>query len=51
MSRALFRALALPMIVAECVAQFVLHDQQWTVLFAVLILGVCTVGMIVKVRP
>ncbi|PAN01018.1 hypothetical protein CJI59_13935 [Streptomyces sp. Alain-F2R5] len=43
MSRALFLALILPVLVAECVAQFVLHDQQWTNVFALLGLAVIAV--------
>ena len=44
MSRRLFYALALPLLVAECVAQFLLHDQQMVTLFALLgfaVLAVC----------
>jgi uncharacterized protein involved in response to NO len=38
--RSLFLALFLPLLAAECVAQFVLHSQTWTNFFAVLGLGV-----------
>ncbi|WP_225642673.1 hypothetical protein [Streptomyces werraensis] len=40
MKRSLFLALFLPLLAAECVAQFVLHSQTWTNFFAVLALGV-----------
>ncbi|MEU4487364.1 hypothetical protein AB0H94_21210 [Streptomyces purpurascens] len=43
MSRTLFLALLLPLLAAECVAQFVLHDQAWTNAFALLGLGVIAV--------
>ncbi|MGQ4469338.1 hypothetical protein ACN6K6_000640 [Streptomyces violaceoruber] len=43
MSRALFLALALSLLTAGCVAQFVLHDQQWTTVFALLGLAVVAV--------
>jgi hypothetical protein len=43
MSRALFYALALPLFAAECVAQFVLQDQQWATVFALLALAVVAV--------
>lgn len=43
MSRTLFLALALPLLVAECVAQFVLHDQAWTTVFALLCFAVIAV--------
>nr|WP_010889982.1 hypothetical protein [Streptomyces flavovirens]BAK57429.1 spdB3 [Streptomyces flavovirens] len=36
MSRALMYALILPLFAAECWAQFVVHDQRWTTLFALL---------------
>lgn len=43
MTRALFLALVLPLLVAECVAQFVLHDQAWTTVFALLVFAVIAV--------
>ncbi|MFJ4562106.1 hypothetical protein ACIP4Q_39375 [Streptomyces massasporeus] len=43
MNRAVFLALALPLLVAECVAQFVLDDQTLTTVFALLCLGVIAV--------
>jgi hypothetical protein len=43
MTRALFLALVLPLLVAECVAQFVLHDQAWTNVFALLAFAVIAV--------
>ncbi|MFF7895979.1 hypothetical protein ACFZDI_29510 [Streptomyces sp. NPDC007907] len=43
MTRTLFLALVLPLLAAECVAQFVLHDQAWTNVFALLGLGVIAV--------
>lgn len=46
MSRSLMYALVLPLLVAECWAQFVAHDQQWTTVFAVLALGVLAVRRI-----
>lgn len=45
MSRTLFLALLLPLLVAECFAQFVLHDQSWTNVFALLDLGVIAVRL------
>lgn len=36
MSRPFFLALVLPLLAAECIAQFVLHDQELTTLFALL---------------
>ena len=43
MSRALFYALALPLLGAEIWAQFVMGDQQFTALFALLALAVVAV--------
>lgn len=43
MTRSLFLALVLPLLVAECVAQFVLHDQAWTTVFALLCFAVIAV--------
>lgn len=43
MNRRLFLALFLPLLAAECVAQFVLHNQHLTELLAVLGLGVIAV--------
>jgi hypothetical protein len=43
MSRALFLVLVLPLLAAECVAQFVLHDQELTTLAALLALAVVAV--------
>jgi hypothetical protein len=42
-SRFLFYALALPLLAAECVAQFVWHDQAWTTVFALLTLAVIAI--------
>lgn len=46
MSRALTYALALPLLAAECLAQFVAHDPRWTAVFAVLTLGVVAVRLV-----
>lgn len=43
MSRALLYALILPLLAAECWAQFVAHDQRWTTVLALLGLGVLAV--------
>jgi hypothetical protein len=43
MSRALMYVLVLPLLAAEVWAQFVAHDQQFVLLFAVLGLGVLAV--------
>jgi hypothetical protein len=43
MSRTVFFVLVLPLLVAECVAQFVLHDQAWTTVFALLAFAVIAV--------
>lgn len=43
MSRTLFLALVLPILAAECVAQFALHDQQWTTVCALLGLAVVAI--------
>lgn len=43
MTRTLFLALTLPLLAAECVAQFVWHDQAWTTVFALLIFAVIAV--------
>lgn len=43
MSRTLFLALFLPLLAAECVAQWALHSQAWTNVFALLALGVIAV--------
>lgn len=43
MTRSLFLALVLPLLVAECVAQFLLHDQELTDLFALLALAVVAI--------
>jgi hypothetical protein len=45
MSRALFLALFLPLLAAECVAAYVLHDQQWTTVLALLGLAVVAVRL------
>ncbi|MFJ9858883.1 hypothetical protein ACIRVN_15520 [Streptomyces albogriseolus] len=51
MSRALFLALVLPLLAAECVAQFVLHDQAWTTVFALLAFAVIAVRWALRPRP
>ncbi|MGW1496821.1 hypothetical protein [Streptomyces sp. NPDC002402] len=43
MNRGLMYALALPLLAAEVWAQFAVHDQRWTTVFAVLALGVLAV--------
>lgn len=43
MSRTLFLALVLPLLAAECVAQFALHDQAWTTVFALLALAAAAI--------
>ncbi|MFF7310537.1 hypothetical protein [Streptomyces sp. NPDC008137] len=43
MTRALFLVLVLPLLAAECVAQFVLRDQEWATVFALLALAVIAV--------
>jgi len=43
MTRRLFFALFLPLLAAECVAKFVMHDQAWTIVFALLALAVIAV--------
>ncbi|WP_329240538.1 hypothetical protein [Streptomyces canus] len=43
MSRTLLHALALPLLAAECIAQFVLHDQAWTTVFALLVFAVIAI--------
>ncbi|WP_432169711.1 hypothetical protein [Streptomyces sp. 1222.5] len=43
MSRTLFLALVLPILAAECVAQFALHDQTWTTVCALLGLAVVAI--------
>lgn len=43
MSRAVFLALALLLLAAECLAAFVWHDQAWVNVFALLGLGVIVV--------
>ncbi|QER88612.1 hypothetical protein [Streptomyces tendae] len=50
MSRALFLALVVPLLVAECVAQFVLDDQAWTTVFALLAFAVIAVRWAVGPR-
>ncbi|WP_121710123.1 hypothetical protein [Streptomyces sp. E5N91] len=51
MSRALFLALILPLLVAECIAQFALHDQQWTTFIALLGLAAVAVRWALGSRP
>lgn len=51
MSRALFRALILPLLAAACVAQFVLHNQQWATVLALLGLAVVAVRWALGSRP
>ncbi|MFF8879620.1 hypothetical protein [Streptomyces flaveolus] len=51
MSRALFLVLVLPLLVAECVSQFVAHSQQWTNVFALLGLAVIAVRWALGSRP
>ena len=51
MSRALFLALFLPLLAAECIAQFALHDQQWTTVFALLGLAVIAVRWALGSHP
>ncbi|MFD5670256.1 hypothetical protein ACFWIK_35835 [Streptomyces anthocyanicus] len=51
MSRVLFRALILPLLAAACVAQFVLHDQQWATVLALLGLAVVAVRWALGSRP
>lgn len=51
MSRRLLYALVLPLLIAECVAQFVMRDQQMTSLFAVLAIGVIAVRWVLGPRP
>jgi hypothetical protein len=46
MRRKLMFALVLPLLLAECVAQFVFDDQAWTTVFAVLSIGVLVVRWI-----
>lgn len=43
MTRTLFLALILPILLAECFAAFVAHDQAWVDVFALLGLGVLAV--------
>lgn len=43
MSRKLMWALALLLLAAECIAQFVFDDQQWTTVLALLTIGVLVV--------
>ncbi|MFD4377693.1 hypothetical protein ACFWPY_39875 [Streptomyces sp. NPDC058527] len=43
MTRHLFLALVLPLLAAECIAQFVLHDQELTTLSALLALAVIAI--------
>lgn len=43
MSRVLFLVLVLPLLAVECVAQFLLHDQQLTTLAALLALAVVAI--------
>lgn len=51
MSRTLFLALILPLVAAECIAQFALRDQQWTNVFALLGLAVIAVRCALGSRP
>ncbi|MFD6740732.1 hypothetical protein ACWHA6_38015 [Streptomyces anthocyanicus] len=51
MSRPLFLALALTLLVAECIAQFALHDQQWATVFALLGLAAVAVRWALGSRP
>ena len=51
MSRPVFLCLVLPLLVAECIAQFVLHDQELTNLTAVLALGVIAVRWALGPQP
>lgn len=43
MNRTLFLVLVLPLLAVECIAQFVLHDQQLTTVSALLGIGVIAV--------
>lgn len=43
MSQPVFLALVLPLLVAECIAQFVLHDQELTALAALAALAVIAI--------
>jgi hypothetical protein len=43
MSRRLFLFLVLPLLAAECFAQFVLHDQERTTVLALLALAVIAI--------
>jgi hypothetical protein len=43
MSRTLMYVLAVPLLIAECVAQFIAHDQKWTTVFALLGISVVVV--------
>lgn len=43
MTRSLLLVLAVLLLVAECVAQFALHDQEWTTVFALLGLAVVAI--------
>lgn len=51
MSRVLFLALFLPLLAAECVASFVLHNQQWTLVLALLGLAVVAVRWALGSHP
>ncbi|AYL34839.1 hypothetical protein ACG2OD_32130 [Streptomyces sp. PDY-4] len=51
MNPILFRVLVLPLLAAECVAQFVWHDQAWTTVFALLALAVIAVWWAMLPRP
>lgn len=43
MSRTLLLALLLPLFAAECVAQFIVHDQRWVNVFGLLEMAVIAV--------
>lgn len=51
MSRRLFLTLFLPLLAAECVAWAVLHNQQWTTVFAALGLAVVAVRWALGSHP
>jgi hypothetical protein len=51
MSRAVSYALALPLLGAEIYAQFVMGDQAWTTVFALLTLAVIAVRWATLPRP
>lgn len=51
MRNVVFFALAAALLTAECVAQFVLADQQMTALFAVLAIGLAVIRWVLAQRP